>query len=316
MAHKESNTQFVADFYKYGGITAMAQATGRDARHLQRKRRMVEEEEGIILTQQARPELVEYLNRRSRQRINMQIPDGVVVIGSDAHYLPGDATLAHLAFVEAVKGLKPALVVMNGDISDFAQISRHDRMGWQTRWKIKDEIDAIQLRMSEIEAAHPGATRVMTKGNHDERFDSRLAQRVPEYEGLPGLLLEGHLPAWKHSMSLLLNERVMIKHAWHSGVHGAWNNVLKAGISMFTGHTHRLTVREYSDYNGVRYGVETGMLADPDDEQFDYALDGPKNWQPGFMVCTFRGGVMLPPERCEVVKGVGAVFRGCVIVAE
>ena len=83
-----------------------------------------------------------------------------------------------------------------------------------------------------------------------------------------------------------------------------------------TGHTHRLTIREYTDYQGVRYGCETGMLADPEDAQFDYALDGPKNWQPGFMVCTFKDGVMLPPERCEVVKGVGAVFRGCVIVSE
>ena len=313
---KESNAQFIADFYKYGGIETMAHATGRDRRHLQRKRRAVEEEEGIILTQQNRPELVEYMNRRSRQRINMQIDDGVMVIGSDAHYLPGEATIAHRAFVEAVKGLQPTLTVMNGDVADFAQISRHDRNGWQSRYKVKDEIEAIQERMGEIENAHPLGKRVMTKGNHDERFDSRLAQKVPEYEGVSGLLLDGHLPGWKHTVSLMVNENVMIKHSWHSGIHGAWNNVLKAGVSMITGHTHRLTVREYTDYRGTRYGIETGMLAGHDEEQFDYALDGPKNWQPGFIVCTIKNGILLPPERCEVVKGIGAVFRGCVIVSE
>jgi len=316
VAKKESNAQFIADFYKYGGIEPMARALGVDRRGLQRKRKRVEDEEGIALEQTNRPELTQYLSRRSRQRMQMALESGTVIIGSDAHYLPGEATIAHRAFVEAVKGLKPTLVILNGDIADFAQISRHDRMGWQSRFKVKDEIDAIQLRMSEIEAAHPGATRVLTKGNHGERLDSRLAQRVPEYEGVSGLLLEAHLPAWKHTMSLMLNDDVMVKHSWHSGVHGAWNNVLKAGISMFTGHTHRLTIREYSDYRGVRYGVETGMLADPDDEQFDYALDGLKNWQPGFIVCTFRKGVLLPPERCEVVRDVGAAFRGTVIVPE
>lgn len=40
------------------------------------------------------------------------------------------------------------------------------------------------------------------------------------------------------------------------------------------------------------------------------------NWQPGFVVLTIRNGVLLSPEKYEVIAGLGACFRGQVIVAE
>jgi predicted phosphodiesterase len=314
--YKLTNAQFIAEFYKHGGIEPMAAALGMDVRHLQRRRRTVESEEGVSLLQQSRPELTEYLNRRSHQRLTMELKDGVICIASDCHYLPGEATIAHQAFVQAVKHLKPTIVILNGDVADFAQISRHDPMGWQRRYSVKEEVEAIQERTDELVTACPGAKRILTRGNHDDRFNKRLAMHAPEYRGLPGMTLEEQLPDWTHTTSVMLNDSIMIKHSWHSGMHGAWNNVLKAGVTIITGHTHRLTVREFTDYRGTRYGIETGMLADPDEEQFEYALDGPKNWQPGFVVLTIRNGVLLSPEKCEVVPGVGACFRGQVIIPE
>lgn len=316
MATKLTNAQFIAEFYKHGGIEPMAKALGMDVRHLNRRRRAVESEEGVQLEQQTRPELKEFLNRHSHQRLKMEMTDGVICIASDCHYLPGTPTIAHRAFVEAVKNLKPTMVVLNGDIADFAQISRHDPMGWQKRYPVKEELTAIQERTDDLVLAHPGAKRILTRGNHDDRFNKRLAMHVPEFAGLPGMALEGHLPDWTHTTSVMINDSILIKHSWHSGVHGAWNNVLKAGVTMITGHTHRLTVREFTDYRGTRYGIETGMLADPDEEQFEYALDGPKNWQPGFVVLTIREGKLLSPEKCEVIEGLGACFRGQVIVPE
>jgi predicted phosphodiesterase len=314
--YKLTNAQFIAEFYRYGGIEPMAKALEMDMRHLQRRRRAVEHEEGVTLEQQSRPELKQYLDRKSNQRMKLELQDGVICIASDAHYLPGEVTIAHRAFVEAVKHLKPSLVVMNGDVADFAQISRHDPMGWQHRYSVKDEIEAIQARMDEIELASPSSHRILTAGNHDDRFNKRLAMRVPEYKDMPGMTMAEHLPGWDHTISVMINDNILIKHSWHSGVHGAWNNVLKAGVTIITGHTHRLTVREYTDYRGTRYGIETGMLADPDEQQFEYALDGPKNWQPGFMVLTVKKGVLLSPEKCEVIGGLGACFRGQVIVPE
>jgi predicted phosphodiesterase len=316
MAQKLTNAQFIAEFYKHGGIEPMAIALGMDLRHLHRRRRAVEHEEGVSLLQQSRPELSEYLNRQSRQRLTLELKDGVICIASDCHYLPGEPTIAHRAFVEAVTHLKPSIVLLNGDVADFSQLSRHDPMGWQRRYTVKEEMGAITDRLDDLVLAHPGAKRILTRGNHDDRFNKRLAMQAPEYEGVPGMALENHLPDWTHTTSVMINGSILIKHSWHSGVHGAWNNVLKAGVTMITGHTHRLTVREYTDYRGTRYGIETGMLADPDEQQFEYALDGPKNWQPGFMVLTIRNGVLLSPEKCEVIAGIGACFRGQVIVPE
>lgn len=313
---KLTNAQFISAFYEHGGIEPMAKALGMDLRHLNRRRRAVEQEEGVTLQQQTRPELTEYLNRKSRQRLKLELKDGVICIASDCHYLPGQATIAHRAFVEAVKHLKPTIVILNGDVADFAQISRHDPMGWQKRYSVKEELEAIQERMDDLVLACPGSKRILTRGNHDDRFDKRLAMHVPEYRDLPGMILENYLPDWAHTTSVMINDTILVKHSWHSGIHGAWNNVLKAGVTMITGHTHRLTVREFTDYRGTRYGIETGMLADPDEEQFEYALDGPKNWQPGFVVLTIRNGVLLSPEKCEVVDGLGACFRGQVIMPE
>jgi hypothetical protein len=70
-----------------------------------------------------------------------------------------------------------------------------------------------------------------------------------------------------------------------------------SGTSIVTGHLHSLKVTPYTDYNGTRYGVDTGTLADIDGKQFiDYLEDNPVNWRSGFSVLTFRDSRLLLPE--------------------
>jgi hypothetical protein len=107
-----------------------------------------------------------------------------------------------------------------------------------------------------------------------------------------------------------VNDTVMIKHRYHNGIHATYNNALKAGRSIVTGHLHRLCVTPWGDYNGRRWGVDTGCLADPHGPQFAYAEDNPSPHCSGFAVLTFdEDGEMLPPELCEVINGC-AYFRG------
>jgi hypothetical protein len=70
-----------------------------------------------------------------------------------------------------------------------------------------------------------------------------------------------------------------------------------------------LKVSPYSDYNGRRWGVDTGTLAEPYGDQFTYTEMNPVNWASGFAVLTFKDNMLLPPELCEVINGV-AYFRG------
>ena len=71
-------------------------------------------------------------------------------------------------------------------------------------------------------------------------------------------------------------------------------------------------VTPWADYNGRRWGVDTGTLSDPHGPQFEYGENNPTPHTSGFAVLTFRGGKLLPPELCEVHDG-AAYFRGEVV---
>jgi hypothetical protein len=238
----------------------------------------------------------------------------VVLVASDCHYWPGIVTVAHEAFCRLAKALKPAMIVLNGDILDGARISRHPRIMWEQQPQLKDEIHAVQDRCAEIERAAGKAKLVRTIGNHDARFENYLSGRVSEVEGMPGSTLLDFLPKWRAGWALHLNAKtdgwVCIRHRpVGGGLHAAINSTLKAGVSYVHGHLHQLKVTPWADYRGRRYGVDTGTMADVGGPQFTYVEAGPLNWASGFAVLTFREGRLLPPE-IVVVDGGEAWFRG------
>ena len=252
-------------------------------------------------------------------RMTYDLNDGVVIVFSDAHYYPGDYPVAHQALLKLIKELKPKMVIANGDILDGASISKHERIGWEARPSLKDELQVVQERMAEIESVIPkGCLLHRTIGNHDIRFEKRLSANVPQYEGVAGTRLKDHLPAWNESWSLYINPDfeapTMVKHRPPSqGLHSSYNSTLRAGTNMVCGHLHKLMVYPWTDYRGRRYGVDTGTLADWEDSSaFNYAEDDPRPWASGFAVLTFHKQHLLLPELCQV-SSFGAVFRGQVL---
>lgn len=238
---------------------------------------------------------------------------GTVIIGGDLHAWPGERSTAFGAMVEMVKELKPAMVIMNGDVFDGARISRHPPGAWCSMPTVADELDAVRERLAEIESVAPaGCPLILPAGNHDTRFSSRLAMNAPEFVGVKGFDLADHLPAWQFCWSIWLNGHTVVKHRWHQGIHGAYNNVLKGGKNIFTNHTHRLQSIMYADYNGLRWGVECGTLSSfgPESDKYSYSEDQPSNWSEGFVVAHFdHTGRLLDPEFCRVLNGT-AYFRG------
>jgi hypothetical protein len=208
------------------------------------------------------------------------------------------------------------MVVMNGDVFDGASISRHPVSGWESIPNVKQELETCQERLNEVESAAKGSALHWTWGNHDTRFNARLAAQVGDtWRGVEGMNLTDHFPLWKFSTSIMVNDNTMVKHRYHNGIHAIYNNALKSGASIVTGHLHSLKVTPWTDYNGTRYGVDTGSLADVNGDQFEYSEDNPKNHRSGFAVLTFYEGKLLPPELCEVLdedEGL-VVFRGEVL---
>lgn len=223
------------------------------------------------------------------------------MVGSDMHLWPSQATTAHRGFVKLAKLLKPDVIIANGDVIDGASISRHPRIGWEYQPTVKEELDCAKVRLEEIAKAAPKARRYWTLGNHDARFETRLAQVAPEYADIKGIHLRDHFPDWIAAWSVLVNHNTMVKHRWKGGTHAAFNNAKDSGLNVVTGHLHSLNVVAYTDYRGTRFGVDTGTMADINGQQFAYTEDNPLNWRSGFAVLAYHNGDLQWPEVAMVV---------------
>jgi hypothetical protein len=248
---------------------------------------------------------------RHPQWINIDVRDGIVLVGSDAHVWPGEATTAQRGFVKFAKEMRPKAVILNGDVIDGARISRHPPLSWENRPTLIDEIEAAKEWLHELSLATPRSCKQLwTCGNHDARFEIRLATVAPEYAKVHGMHLKDNFPAWEPCWSVCINEDVVVKHRYRNGVHATWNNTIHSGKSIVTGHLHSAKVTPFTDYNGTRFGVDTGCLAEPYDDQFEYCEDNPRNWVSAFAVLTFRGGRLMWPELAYRADDGVIGFRG------
>lgn len=248
-------------------------------------------------------------------RKTLSLASGTIIVGSDAHRWPGPFSTGQRAFIYFIKQIKPKVVVVNGDVLDFNVISRHPPIGWESAPTVQEEIEAAHEWLTEAELAAPkGCKKVWTLGNHDARFETKLAQVAPEFAGIKGIHINDHFPNWTSAWSLFVNDNLVIKHRFKGGIHATHNNTLWSGLSIVTGHLHSAKVTPVTDYNGTRYGVDTGCLADIYAEAFQsYLEDSPRNWRSGFAVLTIKDGALLPPELVLVVDQDHVTFRGEVI---
>lgn len=313
---KISDDEFIGAWKRLGSPALIAKYLGVDVRGVYARRKKIEEKYGFILdsvsvkADQMRAKVA--VPKQGFRAIQENIV-GTVIVGSDGHFWPGERSVAFGAMVELVKELRPAMVIMNGDSFDGARISRHPPGGWADLPAVSDELDAVRERHAEIEAAAPkDCPLIWPAGNHDTRFGARLAAGAPEYMGVKGFDIADHFSAWQFCWSIWLNNHTVVKHRINQSVHSGYMNTLKSGKNAITGHTHRLQSTMFADYNGVRFGVETGTLSElgPETDKFAYAEDNPANHCQGLVVLSFApNGMLLEPEFCRVLNGT-AWFRG------
>lgn len=288
----------------------MARKYGVSERNIYARRRRLEGLEGVVVKAPTRGGHVQQLDQH-QAAVHIGIQDGHILIGSDSHYWPGIVTTAHRAFLEFAREFKPKIIIKNGDEADFPQISRHAPIGWEERPKLSVEIDNLKDMLSEIEKVSPKSRKVWPLGNHDARFETRLATVAPEYANVHGVHLKDNFPAWEPCWAAFVNKDTVIKHRLRGGMHATRNNTLNAGRTMVTGHLHSLKVTPLSDYNGTRWGVDTGTMADPYGPQFfNYTELNPLDWRSGFVLLTFVKGKLMWPETCWVSGPDTVQFRG------
>lgn len=262
-----------------------------------------------------------YERQRHGARILLPAQDGCVFVVSDQHYYPGlPPSISHQASVILAKKLKPYALISNGDAIDGASISRWPVSSFvemDGRPTVGAEIGVTAQRLRDYENMSFLHWLIWNMGNHDGRFETRLAEKVPEYAGVDGFTLKEHfeawLPAWRTDIcGPDKKPQVIVKHRFKGGMHAGQNNVLWSGCSMVTGHDHMLKAYPISNVRGIQWGIHAGTMAPITSPMFThYTEDNVVNWHEGFPVLWFRGGRFVGHEFCHVDPfDERAYFRG------
>lgn len=313
-----SDEEFIELWKKTKSARALSRIVGVTLRNVMIRRRKLEEKYKIELRAEHKngPKMHHLsTSHLHKARLTLGLQDGVVIVFSDAHFWPAIRTTAMRGLLWAIGELQPKAVICNGDAFDGASISRFPRIGWDSKPSIIQELNACKASLGEIDDAAKAARKecklIWTLGNHDARFENRLAQAAPEFENVSGFTLKDHFPDWIPAWSCWPTETVCVKHRFKGGIHATHNNTINSGTSIITGHLHSLKVTPFSDYTGTRYGVDTGTLADTNGPQFtDYLEDNPVNWRSGFAILTFHKGRLLWPELAHCFADNVLEFRG------
>lgn len=309
-APRVSEADFI-ELYEKHGLMETARRLNLARSIVAERRRAIEGRIGRTIQGPATPQSKRAIVTASTPHRALIEPTGTVLIASDAHYWPNIVTTAHRAFVKMIRELQPSAVIMNGDVFDGAGVSRHASIGWEQKPSVVQEIESCTERLGEIEKAAKNAKLIWTLGNHDARFETRLATVAPEYARVHGVHLKDHFPRWQNAWTCRINGSVEVKHRWKGGEHATSNNTKMSGLSMVTGHLHSLKVTPWTDYTGTRFGVDTGTLAGPSEypKFVNYTESRPTNWRSGFVVLTFREGRLMWPEVCHVLDEARGEFE-------
>lgn len=299
MAFAATDEQTFVELLRKHGAAETARILKIGVRRVHERRVRVENKSGVAIVLPGGPHVTRHtrIEQEFPGRLHHKVKDGVVLIGSDAHFHPGIITTAFRGFVKFAKDLKPSLIIMNGDMLDGASISRHPPIGWESRPSLVQELEACKDRLGEVVMASPKSKRKWPLGNHDARFSTRLATVAPEYANVHGTALKHHFPEWSPCWSVWINDSVVVKHRYRGGAHSPHNNTVNSGMTMVCGHDHGLRATPFNDYRpDVRWGINTGTLADPYGPQFEYQEDNPRNHRSGFVVLHFVDGRLMQPQ--------------------
>lgn len=314
-AAKTTDEEFINLWHQHCSAAKVARVLGIIERSVQSRRRSIEGRHNIVLPT-IDPRRPSYNTYKPEGAVaTYEIKDGTVLVGSDAHIWPGELTTMQRAFLHFANRLRPSAIIANGDFFDGARVSRWPTIGWEQKPSVRQELEAVQDYMGELVKASPRSKRFWPLGNHDARFETRIANSMPELEGVAGVHLKDHIPGWIPCWRVDVNDDIVIRHREVGGEHADWNNVVKGGKTIITGHDHRTGVVPFHNYRGLHFGVRCGFLADsPLDPQFvNYMEAREPNWHPAFIVLTFRGGRLLWPELVTRHDEGKVEFRGEVI---
>ncbi len=328
-----SDEEFIELWKANPSPTLVAKLTKVNVRNTMARRRSIEIRHGIELKtdlsykEKSNEELIKQQKQKANERqenlqkrLNavthsvrrgMELEKGRIIIFSDAHFT-NYTTTAFKALIKFIEHFKPKAIICNGDAFDGAVLSRFPKINYDRQPSVLDELNYCKTHLDAIVKVKPAGCRLIwTLGNHDMRYESALVSRAPEFSGVDGFNLKYHFPEWETCWSFWVNDDTVIKHRHKGGRYAGYNNVQASFCNIFTGHTHVLTLSPISTFDQKTFwGVQTGTLADPNDEAFQYTEDNAKDWRQGFIMASWEEGRLLMPEMIMACGEDEVEFRG------
>lgn len=200
----------------------------------------------------------------------VEVNDKRIGILSDIH-LPYYDKKALVAAINSIKNFDATTVILNGDIIDCYHLSNFDKDPRNRSFKY--ELDMLKNFFEDIRKAFPKARILYKIGNHEERYERAILQRLPALIDLDLVSFENVVKAKEFGIEVIKNKRV-IKIGKLNVIHGheiragiispvniARGFFLKTKASTLGGHHHRTSEHIEHDLNGDFIGCfSTGCL--------------------------------------------------------
>lgn len=150
-------------------------------------------------------------------------------------------------------------ILINGDLIDFATISRHEK-DWRAR-SVAEEFEYVREFLKGLRESFPNVRIIFKEGNHDERWEKWLYLKAPEIFDDPEFKLEARLRLGELKIEYVRDKRpikigkLTVLHGHElaggsGGVNPARATFLKTLNSVIVGHYHKTSEHTETTMNG------------------------------------------------------------------
>lgn len=156
-------------------------------------------------------------------------------------------------------------ILINGDLIDFATISRHEK-NWKHR-SVNQEFEAVRIFLTALRKNFPKARIIFKYGNHDERWEKWLFVKAPEIFDCTDFQLEVLLKLAELKIEVVKDKRpvkigkLTVLHGHEltggGGVNVARGTFLKTLDSVTLGHFHKTSEHTEVRMNGDVISVKS-----------------------------------------------------------
>jgi predicted phosphodiesterase len=162
-------------------------------------------------------------------------------------------------------------ILINGDLIDFATISRHEK-DFRSR-KVSEEFEAVRQFLQAVRKAFPKTRIVYKYGNHDERWEKWLYLKAPEIFDCTDFQMEVIMRLGELNIEVVKDKRpikigkLTVLHGHENtgssgGVNPARSTFVKTLNSVIVGHYHKTSLHSEARMDGEIISVHsTGCLS-------------------------------------------------------